>query len=61
MQKKVIRMQIDKISNLTLKERERIAYINGDTRTSTLLAKLEDSERWNGSITRLIDEIYDDE
>lgn len=30
--------------NLTIKERERIAYINGDTETAALLAQVEDNE-----------------
>jgi hypothetical protein len=54
-------LRTNKISNLTLEERERIAYINGDTETATLLAKLDDSEQNFGSITRHLDDTYDNE
>lgn len=32
--------------SLTLKERERLAYIEGRTETADLLAELDDSHRW---------------
>jgi hypothetical protein len=52
----------NKTSNLTLEERERIAYINGDTETAALLAKLDDNDHHFGSIiTEHLVDTYDNE